>query len=314
MYPFRIKILLLLPFLACFSVLAHADPVVTTQPIVVSTAPAELPPAAQTGNLSALDVKAEREAKWRAAAIPLMPYKPNYFLPYSHTLNGRIGGGLANDNGQLENTEAQFQFSFQIPVITGLFWGHGAFQVAYTQLSFYQVYNGGLSAPFRESDYEPEAQLAFETPLRLFGWAIRNVNFAYDHQSNGRSSPESRSWNRVYGQVILGRGNGSISLRPWFRIHEPADTDDNPDIEHYMGNVEVIGSYSFYNTVASVLLRDNFRSGASNKGAVNFTWSFPLVRRLRGFLYYFNGYGETLIDYNHPSSRLGLGFSFSDWL
>lgn len=286
----------------------------STQPITISTAPAELHPASQQGNLSALDVKAEREAKWRAAAIPLMPYKQNYFLPYSHTLNGRIGGGIDPAKGPLNDTEAQFQLSFQIPLITGLFWGHGSLQLNYTQLSFYQVYNGGLSAPFRETDYEPEAQVAFVTPLRLFGWAVRNVNFAYDHQSNGRSDPFSRSWNRIYGQVIIGRGNGSISLRPWFRIQEPTDKDDNPDIGHFMGNVEVIGSYSFLNTVASVLLRNNFRGGSRNKGAVNFTWSFPMVRRLRGFLYYFNGYGETLIDYNHPSSRIGLGISFSDWL
>src|SRR6185312_5016463 len=131
------KSLLLLAAL-CPAMGVHADPVITTQPIAVSTTtPTTLPPAAEAGPLSALDVKAQRESKWRADAIPLMPYKPNYLLPYSHTLNGRIGGGLDNYRGRLQDTEAQFQLSFLVPIVTGLFWGHGTLQLAYTQLSFY---------------------------------------------------------------------------------------------------------------------------------------------------------------------------------
>ncbi len=304
-----------LVMLFCFGLatLASAEPIITKQQIDVSTVTTETPATAPvTAAPSALDAKANRERRWREADIPLIPYKPNYFLPYSQSLDGRPGGGLEGDQN-LQSIEAEFQFSVRVPVVTGLFWGYGTLQLAYTQLSFYQIYNSHLSAPFRETDYEPEAQLAFETPYRLFGWAFRNVNFAFDHQSNGRSRPDSRSWNRVYAQAIMGRGNASISLRPWLRLKESAPEDDNPDIEHYLGNFELIGAYTWRRQVVSILLRNNL-DFSDNKGAVDVSYSFPLNRKLRGYLKYFNGYGETLIDYNRPISRVGLGLSLSDWL
>jgi phospholipase A1 len=43
------------------------------------------------------------------------------------------------------------------------------------------------------------------------------------------------------------------------------------------------------------------------------TWSFPVAGNLRGYLEIFNGYGESLIDYNHRATYLGLGVSLLDW-
>ena len=269
-------------------------------------------PTPVTVEFSALDVKANREREWRESGIRLLPYKPNYFLPYSQSLTGTPGGGLDSD-ANLQQIEAEFQFSFRAPIATGLFWGHGAFQLAYTQLSFYQIYNSELSSPFRESDYEPEAQITFETPYKLLGWALRDVNFALDHQSNGRSSPDSRSWNRAYFQIIAGRGNGVVAIRPWIRIPESHAQDDNPDIEHYLGNFELRTSYTWHDQVGTILLRNNMNFH-TNKGAVDLSYSFPLFKKLRGYIKYFNGYGQTLIDYNTPDSRVGAGLSFSDWL
>jgi phospholipase A1 len=61
--------------------------------------------------------------------------------------------------------------------------------------------------------------------------------------------------------------------------------------------------------------RNNLESGF-DKGAVELSWSFPLwdYPFLKGYVQYFYGYGESLIDYNNRVNKIGLGISLSDWL
>ena len=50
-----------------------------------------------------------------------------------------------------------------------------------------------------------------------------------------------------------------------------------------------------------------------NKGALQLEWSFPLIRWVSGYVQYFNGYGESLLDYNASSNRIGIGFILKEW-
>jgi phospholipase A1 len=59
------------------------------------------------------------------------------------------------------------------------------------------------------------------------------------------------------------------------------------------------------------MLRNNLRS--DNKGAGELRWSFPLNERIRLMVKYFNGYGESLVDYNAYTESIGIGFQFSEW-
>jgi len=140
------------------------------------------------------------------------------------------------------------------------------------------------------------------------------------HQSNGRSLPCSRSWNRIYLNMIGSVGNLAISLKPWYRIPEnlkssPEDTDgdDNPDISRYMGYGELHTIYKWRKSEFSMMLRNNLRT-SENKGAVTLGWTFPLFGKFKMYLQYFNGYGESLIDYNASINRFGAGLILSDWL
>ena len=109
-------------------------------------------------------------------------------------------------------------------------------------------------------------------------------------------------------------------LKAWWRIPEdekddPSDSDgdDNPDIEDYLGNFEFTAVYRNYEHEISVMLRNNLDSD-DNHGAIQLGWTFPLQRRFRGYVQYFNGYGESLIDYNADIERIGIGILLSDLL
>jgi len=252
-----------------------------------------------------------RERYWSDAGLRLVPYKPNYILPFSYVprpnrvVNNFLG---AQD---LQDIEAKFQISLRLPVARGLFWRHGDLSLAYTQVSYWQVYNRKASAPFRETNYEPEAMIAFETDYSLLGLNGRLVSFGVVHQSNGRTEPQSRSWNRVYLQTVLERKNFGLAFRPWVRLPE-FETDDNPDIGEYMGNFELRASYKAWDTVWSALIRNNLR--VQNKGAYELGINLPFFGMLRSYIQFFNGYGESLLDYNHSTTRIGAGFIFTDWL
>ena len=54
--------------------------------------------------------------------------------------------------------------------------------------------------------------------------------------------------------------------------------------------------------------------GSGGKGSVQLDWSRPTGFRpqLRWYVQYFDGYGESLIDYNHHQTTVGLGVLLTD--
>jgi phospholipase A1 len=255
----------------------------------------------------------------------LRAHKPSYLLPfrYSNAPNRAPSSPTRSAAGtelDLRKQEAKFQISFKVRLAD---WdapdvfGHGSdsrvsIWGAYTQQSQWQVYNGAVSRPFRETNYEPELIAAFDPDVVLAsGWRWRLAALSLNHQSNGRDDPLSRSWNRVIAWLGVERGGLGIQLRAWQRLNESLSTDDNPDIGHYLGYGDALVSYQAGQHTFSVLGRRNLDTG---RGALQFGWSFPLDRRLRGTLQLFSGYGESLIDYNVRQKTIGIGVLLTDWL
>lgn len=245
------------------------------------------------------------------------PHKPVYFLPLRY-------GGDPNDEPSspsrgvsppqgLDNVETKFQLSFKVKAAQSLFGSGADLWIGYTQQSNWQVYNGAVSRPFRETNHEPELMLVIPTRFDVLGLRGRFVNLALSHQSNGRSNPLSRSWNRVYAQMGLERGGFALLLRPWYRLPESAEQDDNSDLEEYIGRGDVLGIYQWRRHTLSVLLRDNLGTDR-NRGTVQLEYSFPIHGRLEGFMQTFWGYGESLIDYNHREAIAGIGVLLVDWM
>lgn len=260
---------------------------------------------------SALDRRIKIERATRFQSFVMTPHKPNYILPIAYNYKPNNAPVDVLLDGELDNTEVKFQLSMKFPILDNLFDGQGSLQFAYTNLSFWQAYNKNVSSPFRETVHEPEIFLIFENDWKFLGFKNRLVQLGAVHQSNGRSGDQSRSWNRVYADFIFQHGNYYLSLKPWYRI-ERTRTDDNPDIEKYMGHGEIRAVYAGGKHTLSIMLRNNFHG--TNYGALEMNWSFPMSRRVKWFVQYFNGYGESLIDYNAHTNRLGIGIAFTDWL
>jgi phospholipase A1 len=73
-----------------------------------------------------------------------------------------------------------------------------------------------------------------------------------------------------------------------------------------------MGIYQWHKRTLRVMLHINLRR--ESKGAIELGWSFPINSRVKAYVKYFNGYGESLIEYNKAIENFGLGVLISDWL
>ena len=317
--------------LTCYDSLTAQPPDPTAPPAERAAQAASAPTTGEVQNSTdTATIPAEPVVAWRTpltrlwdldtsdkrGTFTLRAYRPNYVLPVWQNFNP---SNRAQSPSQpqtplfdaVQNTEAKFQISFKTKLWQDMFDTPADLWFGYTQQSHWQVYNKSQSSPFRNTDYEPELMLTVPTSQSLWGWKLAMVGGGLVHQSNGQDDPLSRSWNRIYAMAGLERGPWTVLGRAWYRLPEGGG-GDNPDITDYMGHgdVQLIysrdGSHTF-----SALGRLN---AATGKGMLQLEYSFPIHGRLRGFVQYVNGYGESLIDYNHANSSLGIGLMLTDWL
>lgn len=249
----------------------------------------------------------------------LMSHDANYILLGAHNFKGWNSSNFEEaydlDSVNIDKTEVQFQLSIKTPLAIDLFQQKIDLYAAYTVRSFWQFYNHDVSSPFRETNHEPEIWLQFRPDWELFGFKNSTNIIGLSHQSNGQAGPLSRSWNRIYMGFGLEKGNFALAVRPWLRIEEETEDDDNPDITDFLGHAELMMSYKYDKHTFSLMTRNNLESGFS-KGAIQLGWSFPLFQYdyIKGYVQYFSGYGESLIDYNQYVNRIGIGFLLTDVL
>jgi phospholipase A1 len=281
------------------------------------TAVAQVEPI-QDEEATAVDFRLDADKKNVLQPFTLMSHKPNYFLVGAYNKDGysaeHFQDHFENPSIEFDDTEVQFQLSIKAPLAVDVF---DTFDIygAYTNRSFWQLYSSELSAPFRETNHEPEAWIQFTPGWEIFGFTNSANAFGFVHQSNGRGGELSRSWNRVYANFVFQRGNFALGFKPWIRVSEDIEDDDNPDITDYMGHYELRAGYKWKDHVFSIMSRNNLESGF-DRGAVELGWSFPLWKYpyLKGYIQYFGGYGESLIDYDNRVNRIGIGISLTDWL
>ena len=198
----------------------------------------------------------------------------------------------------------------------------------YSQQSYWQLFNGDISRPFRATDHEPELIYVFghNSPLPG-GFTYRMSGAGLVHQSNGQSLPLSRSWNRVYlmaaaDKITAGGNRFTLQAKGWHRLPEKAIKDDNPDISDYIGRAELAGTWSFDSGAGADMrthtlgatVRHSLKS--QGRGSVRLEYLRSLGAANSGLRFsaqLFSGYGDSLIDYNRNRTVLSLGLSLVDW-
>lgn len=269
-----------------------------------------------TAEGTVLEGRQRQEQSLYENSFGIMSHHRTYILPFSWVFNVEDEplGNIDNTNSSedLDSTEIKFQFSFKVPIGRRFLLGDDLLYFGFTQVSLWQAYNGSLSSPFRENNYQPE--LLWQIPLSepLFNGRLSHVVFGLNHHSNGQGGDLSRSWNRVTFDTTWADENWAINLKLWKRIEEKEKDDDNPDIEDFMGYGQLQLGYRWGDKRFTTIIYNNFESD-NNHTSVDISYSQPISRKLRGFVQYFNGYGETLINYNRRTRRIGVGVVLSDW-
>jgi len=267
---------------------------------------------------SLLSQRWELEPEDKYGTFKFTYYRPNYILPvlWSSDVNtaptSPTRGSVAQEI-PYEKAEAAFQLSFKMKLVEEAFGTRSDIWLGYTQQSHWQLYNGELSRPFRETNFEPELMWVLPTDYSLLGLRGRLLSFGIEHQSNGRADPLSRSWNRVYAMVGLERDSFVLQAKAWSRLNESGNNNDNPDIVDYVGRAEFLGFYKWQGGSSTTLrLRTTFKHDPS-WGSAQFDWRFAFTPQLQGYFQVFSGHGESLIDYNFRKTSVGLGISVGNW-
>jgi phospholipase A1 len=300
--------------------LACYDRAYGRSPSLVQSSPeAEPEPGPAAGAASAMQAAWELGPADKRRDFVIRTYHPNFLLPlhYTSRINRRPHSPAFADGGGNDNyrqAEAKLQISLRAKVVEDLLLPGADLWFAYTQRSLWQIWDRQDSAPFRSTDYQPEAIYVVPMPEKLgallFGWQLRMLQLGAAHQSNGQSDPLSRSWNRVYLGLGLERGDLGLTWRLNQRLRVQK-TDDNRDLVDYIGRSELALAWAPGASTLGLTWRSSLNS--ASRGSLQVDWTYPVFASqpggLRWYAQLFTGYGETLLDYNHRQTSLGLGLS-----
>jgi len=258
----------------------------------------------------------------------LMSYHDNFLLFGGYSPNTLIqkhwdSNGLRDyaKDYQRDSNEAQFQLSLKVPLAINMFNTSADLYVAYTQNSYWQVYNREHSRPFRETNYMPELFVEWQPKTKL-GWTtLDKTRLSFIHQSNGGDIGYSRSWNKTEFMAQFKNDNLIYGFNIWDRWNEdtrtnPTDThgDDNPDLEDYIGKQKLFVKYKYNHYGFSIEHQNDIFNYNIHKGNTKFDITLPTPsENFNLFIRYFYGYGESLIDYDVKIRRLSLGVKIHEW-
>ena len=220
-------------------------------------------------------------------------YKDNYF----------IFGPSVGPKATKQNTNVKFQISIaQRLTRSTLPWGTYLY-LFYTQKCFWNILENSM--PMTDLNFNPG--IGITKPLFVKNRYIGKMTLMVEHESNGRDSIWSRSWNKVSlsANIMLSR-NLMVHGKLWIPI---VDGMNNQDILKYSGifqtGFQAITNNRRFNFGVTLVKRQGWNLNFNTIVDV----SFRILKSDNQFLYlqYYNGYGEGLLDYKQFHSQLRLG-------
>lgn len=202
------------------------------------------------------------------------------------------------------NSDAKFQISLRHRLYRKLLPYRIYLFLTYSQKSFWDIYR--KSAPFADNNYNPSLGVGrnFIGEGRIKG--IGMVQF--EHESNGRDSIWSRSWNRLtFTGIYLMNKNYTFQAKVWIAMQV---AKENRHLTRYAGIGHLAATYA----------SDNGRLSCSalmiKRGGWNWNanWRLEIAYRLFRednqylFMQFCNGYGESMIAYDQFRRYLRFGF------
>lgn len=230
------------------------------------------------------------------AELDKMPYftlfKDNYF----------IGGTTIGHKPTAENSDVKFQLSIaqrltksKLPFDTYLF-------LQYTQKAFWNVFQKSL--PMKDLNFNPGIGLGH---LIIYKNKYIGKGFLmFEHESNGKDSTLSRSWNKITLAIaIVLNKNWETQFSIWAPI---VDGKYNQDLLKYKGIFQVAVNYRTDNKRfnCGVILTKR-KTWFSFNTQIELSYKFNNNENQYLFLQYYNGYGEGLLEYNQFKSMLRIG-------
>jgi outer membrane phospholipase A len=263
------------------------------------------PSAADVGSARLQPADDARADVLRMDTIPepvLSPYEPMYFL----------FGTRGSDTARVQLSfkyrlfDERWALARMFPPVSDIYFG-------YTQTSLWDI--GSTSAPFRDTSYRPSL-FYYNPQVHASGGGrfLLGIESGLEHESNGREGERSRSINIAYLKPSwrwLIDDEHHFSVAP--KIYAYLDREDNPDIDRYRGHVDL---HLRYGRRDGWLFAAVVRKGSGDRGSLQLDASYPIRQpffaNAGGFLHfqYFNGYGETLLNYDERNrSQFRIGFS-----
>lgn len=224
---------------------------------------------------------------------PFGIYKDNYFV---------VGTDMFKKPTQ-DDSDAKFQVSIRQRLTSSILPFKSYLYLTYTQVAFWDVFQE--SFPFRDLNFNPT--IGIGRSLVHNNRYIGMLAVQFEHESNGKDEDKSRSWNKISFMTYLALDRmWSIQAKVWIPI---VDGENNPDLVKYKGWGFFASNYRFDNRWSMGMIVTK-RGGVNLNANVTFNVAYKPFKNSNQHLFveYYNGYGESLLEYNQFRQRLRLGF------